>query len=45
MVEFHDTETHRVRYLRRPFQREPDFGVTSVNYHFAELLGRSGEPS
>ena len=24
--------THRVHYLRQPFQREPDFGVTSVNY-------------
>jgi hypothetical protein len=37
-------ETHRVRYLRRPFQREPDFGVTSVNYDFNELLARAGEP-
>jgi hypothetical protein len=27
-------------YLVRPFQREPDFGVTSVNYSVAELLGR-----
>lgn len=25
--------------------REPDFGVTSVNYGFAELLARAGEPS
>jgi hypothetical protein len=45
IVEFHDAETHRVRYLRRPFQREPDFGVTSVNYDFAEILERSQEPS
>jgi hypothetical protein len=29
---------HRVRYLRQPFQREPDFGVTSVNYDFSELV-------
>ena len=36
------TSTHRVHYLRRPFQREPDFGVTSVNYDFAELLARAG---
>src|SRR5207245_9259702 len=28
------------RYLRRPFQREPDFGVTSVKYEFAELIAR-----
>ena len=45
MVEFLDGETHRVHYLRRPFQREPDFGVTSVNYNFAELLQRAGEPA
>jgi hypothetical protein len=45
MVEFLDGETHRVHYLRRPFQREPDFGVTSVNYDFAELLARAKEPA
>jgi len=45
LVEFIDETHHRVRYLRRPFQREPDFGVTSVNYRFAELLGRAGEPA
>jgi hypothetical protein len=28
-------------YIRRPFQREPDFGVTSMNYDLAELLGRA----
>jgi superfamily II DNA or RNA helicase len=44
MVEFLDGDTHRVHYLRRPFQREPDFGVTSVNYDFADLLGRAEEP-
>jgi len=32
------------RYLRRPFQREPDFGVTSVNCDFTELLARAKEP-
>src|SRR5262249_9668655 len=26
------------RYVRRPFQREPDFGVTSVNYDLDDLL-------
>jgi SNF2 family DNA or RNA helicase len=49
LVEFTDDATpsvgaHRVSYLRRPFRREPDFGVTSVNYDFAELLARAGEP-
>src|SRR5437868_12927812 len=36
IVEFLDDRAHRSHYLRRPFQREPDFGVTSVNYSFAE---------
>jgi superfamily II DNA or RNA helicase len=45
LVEFQDGDRHRVRYLRQPFRREPDFGVTSVNYDFAELLARAGEPT
>ena len=45
LVEFLGGDTHRVHYLRRPFQREPDFGVTRVNYDFADLLGRAGEPA
>jgi superfamily II DNA or RNA helicase len=44
LVEFLESDAHRVHYLRRPFQREPDFGVTSVNYNFAELLARSEKP-
>jgi SNF2 family DNA or RNA helicase len=43
VVEF-DGGDHRVHYVRRPFQREPDFGVTSVNYNFAELLARAEPP-
>ena len=35
---------HQVHYVRKPFQREPDFGVTSVNYDFAELLARAEAP-
>jgi hypothetical protein len=45
MVEFLNDGSHRVHYLRRPFQREPDFGVTSVNYDFVELLARAESPS
>jgi superfamily II DNA or RNA helicase len=45
IVEFFADGSHRVHYLRRPFQREPDFGVTSVNYNFAELLAKAGKPS
>jgi hypothetical protein len=39
-----DGDAHRIHYLRRPFQREPDFGVTSVTYDFAELLKRTEVP-
>ena len=45
MVEFHDDGTHRVRYLREPFTREPDFNATSVNYDVAALLERAGDPA
>ncbi len=44
IVEFCDDDTHRVHYVRRPFQREPDFGVTSVNYDFSELISRASTP-
>ncbi len=39
-----DGEAATPRYLRQPFQREPDFGVTSVNYNLGELLARSEPP-
>ena len=45
IVEFLDAGEHRVHYLRRPFQREPDFGVTSVNYKLDELIERAGKPA
>lgn len=45
IVEFLEQGGHRVHYLRRPFQREPDFGVTDVRYSFGGLLERAGEPS
>lgn len=28
-------------YLANPFTKEPDWGVTSVNYNLAELLARA----
>ena len=34
-----------VSYVRQPFHREPDFGVTSVNYNLAELLDRAETPA
>ncbi len=45
LVEFVESGGNRVRYLRRPFQREPDFGASSVNYDFTELLARAEDPS
>ena len=33
------------RYVRRPFEKEPDFGATSVNYNLRELLARSEPPN
>ncbi|MCL4799149.1 MAG: DUF3883 domain-containing protein [Burkholderiales bacterium] len=45
IVEFLGEDSHRVHYLRQPFRREPDFGVTSVNYDFAELLARAEAPT
>lgn len=44
IVEFLTEDQHNVHYVRSPFQREPDFGVTSVNYDFAELLTRAEAP-
>jgi hypothetical protein len=44
IVEFMPGDAHRVHYVRRPFLREPDFGVTSVNYDFNELLARAEQP-
>lgn len=44
IVEFTGADTHQPHYLRQPFHREPDFGVTSVNYDFADLLARAGTP-
>ena len=45
IVEFQDGDSEEVRYVRKPFRREPDFGVTSVNYDLPELLARAEAPS
>ncbi|MEW6037047.1 MAG: helicase-related protein [Pseudomonadota bacterium] len=44
IVEF-DGDQATPHYVRQPFRKEPDFGVTSVNYDFAELLARATPPS
>jgi hypothetical protein len=40
-----DGDAATPRYVRFPFKREPDFGVTSVNYDVEELIVRSENPS
>ena len=45
IVEFLDESEQRVHYVREPFAKEPDFGVTSVNYDLRELIARGGSPS
>jgi hypothetical protein len=43
LVEF-DGDSHQVHYVRQPFSREPDFGVTSVNYDLVDLIARGSSP-
>jgi SNF2 family DNA or RNA helicase len=45
VVEVDGDEVRKPVYIRRPFQKEPDFGVTSVNYELKELLRRGETPS
>jgi SNF2 family DNA or RNA helicase len=45
IVEFMEDGSHQTHYIRQPFKREPDFGVTSVNYSFNELLQKAEKPS
>ena len=45
VVEFLDSGDHQVHYLRRPFHRDPDFRVTSVNYDLGDLIVRAQPPS
>ena len=45
IVEIEDDTPKEPRYIRQPFQKEPDFGVTSVNYNLNKLLARAEPPS
>lgn len=45
IVAFAEKGSHQIHYLRTPFRREPDFGVTSVNYDLRELIARAAAPS
>jgi hypothetical protein len=44
LVEVSNGEGATPHYVRRPFSKEPDFAVTSVNYSLKELLALSEEP-
>ncbi len=45
IVEFDGDKPPRPRYVRRPFQKDVEFSVTSVNYNMADLLARAEEPA
>ena len=48
IVAFDDEQTHRVRYLRRPFEGSgitTDFNGASINFPMSKLLERAQEPS
>ena len=40
-----DGDNVELRFLRWPFQREPDFGATSVNNELSALLALAEEPA
>jgi hypothetical protein len=40
-----DQDTTVVRYCRTPFDKEPDFNATSVNYDLDKLLAQAGDPA
>jgi hypothetical protein len=40
-----DADRARVHYVRRPFEKEPDFKATSVNYDLKALLALATEPA
>ena len=44
IVLFDGSDRPPVRYVRQPFQREPDFGAASVNYTLRELLAKAQDP-
>lgn len=43
VVEVDGEKAAKTTYIMKPFGREPDFGVTSVNYKLSDLLAK-GEP-
>lgn len=44
VVEVDGERAAKTTYVMNPFGREPDFGVTSVNYKLADLLAKGEQP-
>jgi hypothetical protein len=44
LVEVGDAQAREPRYIRNPFAKEPDFGVTSANYSLSDLMAMSESP-
>ena len=44
IVEIDGESAEKVHYIQKPFQTEPDFEVTSVNYNLGKLLERATSP-
>ena len=40
-----DADRAEVHYVRRPFEKEPDFKATSVNYELKASLALATEPA
>jgi superfamily II DNA or RNA helicase len=45
IVQVNNGNASEPRYVRQPFQKEPDFGATSVTYKLKELLANAEAPS
>ena len=44
LVDVDGDHAERITYVRKPFTKEPDFGVTSVNYKIVDLLAKGEKP-
>ena len=44
IVEVDGETTKEPRYIRQPFEKEPDFSATSINYDLNKLLARAEPP-
>jgi len=41
IVEVENNSDNKIHYIKRPFEREPDFGVTSINYDIEKLIAKA----